>query len=170
METQIRDKTSLEPGAYEGMWNGYNVEVFGVNKMGTSVVLSTVDGIRGVGYHVIVIVDDNADGTVFKNKTKLNARHIKEDEPISPTYILDLVAQRRRNIGPFVTQMNAVLIQRSSELAKSKQIYVSVNEVCPTDTPAETIEWLMLAFREKGFDVSLASGNNNEQLFDVKIA
>ena len=170
METKVKDKVQIEPGAYEGVWGGYSVEVFGANKMGTSVILSTVDGVRGMGIPVIVIVDQNADAFVYDNNTRKNTRHEKDDEPISPAYIRELVAQRKRNIGPLVTQMNAVLIQRSSELAKTGQIYVDVADVCPNGTSRETIEALAAAFCEKGFQVSLTSGKSNEEVFDVKLA
>lgn len=170
METKIKDKTNIEPGAYTGVWGGYSVEVFGANRMGTSAVLGTVEGVRGMGIPVIVVVDENADGFVYTDKTRQNTRHVKDDEPISPAYIRELVAQRRRNIGPLVTQMNAVLIQRSAELAKTGQIYVPVSDVCPAGTARETVEAVASAFNEKGFSITLGSGQANEDVFNVSIA
>ena len=55
----IREKkpveTTLPDGMYNGIWGGYNIEV---KYDGKTYELETEEGVRGIGYRVIVAIQD----------------------------------------------------------------------------------------------------------------
>ena len=160
---------NAEPGAYEGTWNAFHVELHGACASGARIGADTVDCAKHGPVPVVVIVDAEGNAALYANKTKQNTTCTKNDSPITPAYIRELVAQRRRLVAPLVAQMNAAIIERSFELDKNGQIRIPVSDVCPADTPTTTVQAMLSMFMEEGFAISLGHGKAGEPAFIVEI-
>jgi hypothetical protein len=57
--------TTLPDGSYQGLWGGYVIEI---NYKGKTYELTTEEGVRGIGFRVVVTIKDgDATFTELKN-------------------------------------------------------------------------------------------------------
>lgn len=167
IQAKSTEKVDIEPGMYRGIWGGYDLEILGASRKGSSIHVKTDQGVRGVGLSVIVQVDHEHDAIVYDDMTAKKQRH-DDNDPITPDYIRQLVQVRKGKIGPYVGALNGALIRRSAELARSGQIYVDVKDIMGGADHDMALE-VANAFCESGFKCSITTGQGNEDVFDISL-
>lgn len=152
---KIEGTVDILPGMYRGIWGAYELEILYAGARGQHVRAKTVEGVRGMGFRVIVSILPDKTGEFYEDLSSHGELKRDKSEPITPAYIRELNAVRRREIGPSVARINAQLIQREKELVSRGFISMPVSDVIDDGMAQMDTDEIIKAFTDVGFNASI---------------